>query len=103
MKFAVIKTGGKQYVVSENDEIVIDNLNVDVDATVEFDTLAQGDMEAETIELGKPLLSVKVTGKVLENMKGEKLRVARYKAKTRYRKVTGFRPLLTRVKIVSIA
>ncbi len=103
MKFAVIKTGGKQYVVSENDEIVIDNLNADVDAMVTFDTLAQGDLEAETIEMGKPLLDIKVQGKVVENMKGDKIRVARYKSKTRYRKVTGFRPMLTRVKIVSIA
>ncbi len=102
MKFAVIKTGGKQYVVSENDEIVVDNLNIDVDSNVEFDKLAEGDLENETIELGSPLMESKVTGLVVENMKGDKLRVARYKAKTRYRKVTGFRPMLSRVKIVTV-
>ncbi len=102
MKFAVIKTGGKQYVVSENDEIVVDNLNIDVDSQVEFDTLAQGDLEQDTIELGSPLLDTKVKGLVVENMKGDKIRVARYKAKTRYRKVTGFRPMLSRVKITTV-
>lgn len=102
MKFAVIKTGGKQYVVSENDEVVVDNLNQDVDATIEFEKLAEGDVEAETITLGKPTLPTSVKGKVVENMKGDKIRVARYKSKTRYRKVTGFRPMLSRVKIVSL-
>ncbi len=99
MKFAVIKTGGKQYVVSENDEITVDNLNQDADSVVEFEKLAEGDLEKETIKLGTPTLSSKVKGKVIENVKGEKLRVARFKAKTRYRKVTGFRPQLSRVKI----
>lgn len=102
MKFAVIKTGGKQYVVSENDEVVVDNLNQEVDADIEFEKLAEGDSEAETITLGTPVLATPVKGKVVENMKGDKIRVARFKAKTRYRKVTGFRPMLSRVKIVSL-
>jgi large subunit ribosomal protein L21 len=102
MKFAVIKTGGKQYIVSENDEVVVDNLNQDLDATVEFEKLAEGDSEAETITLGTPVLATSVKGKIVENMKGDKIRVARYKSKTRYRKVTGFRPMLSRVKIVSL-
>lgn len=102
MKFAVIKTGGKQYVVSENDEITVDHLKQDANSIVEFEKLAEGDLEKETINLGKPSLKTKVKGTIVENLKGDKLRVARFKAKTRYRKVTGFRPMLTRVKITSI-
>ena len=102
MKFAVIKTGGKQYVVSENDEITVDNLNQETDAAVEFEKLAEGDLEKETIKLGNPTLKTKVKGTVVENLKGDKIRVARFKAKTRYRKVTGFRPHLSRVKITSV-
>jgi large subunit ribosomal protein L21 len=102
MKFAVIRAGGKQYIVSENEEVVVDNLNQDVNSEVEFERLAEGDLEKETITLGNPVLKAPVKGTLLENLKGEKIRVARYKAKTRYRKVTGFRPMLSRVKIVSI-
>lgn len=102
MKFAVIKTGGKQYIVKENDEIIVDNLNEDVKKTVEFDKLAEGDTEKVAIELGKPLLDSKVKATVVENMKGDKIRVARYKNKTRFRKVTGFRPMLSKVKITSV-
>ena len=102
MKFAVIKTGGKQYVVSENDEITVDNLNQEADSVVEFEKLAEGDFEKDAISLGTPFLKTKAKGKVVDNLKGDKIRVARFKAKTRYRKVTGFRPHLSRVKITSL-
>ena len=102
MKFAVIKTGGKQYLVKKDDEIVIDNLNLEKDSEVAFDTLAEGDDDKNDITIGKPLITTKVKGKVMENMKGDKIRVARYKAKVRSRKVRGFRQSLTRVKITSI-
>lgn len=102
MKFAVIKTGGKQYVVSENDEITVDYLKQDENSEIEFEKLAEGDFEKETISVGTPTLKTKVKATIVENMKGDKLRVARFKAKTRYRKVTGFRPMLSKVKITSI-
>lgn len=103
MKFAVIKTGGKQYLVKENDEIYIDRLGREVNQEVEFETLACGDLEKQEIELGQPTLKSKIKGKVVENLKGEKIRVARFKAKSRYQKVRGFRPYLSRVKILKIA
>ncbi|KXK12302.1 MAG: 50S ribosomal protein L21 [Microgenomates bacterium OLB23] len=102
MKFAVIQTGGKQYVVRKDDEITVDNLNVAQDADVEFETLAEGDDEKNDITLGKPFLTSKVKGKVLENVKGDKIRVARFKSKVRSRKVRGFRAALSRVKITTI-
>ena len=102
MKFAVIKTGGKQYLVKENAEIYVDSLNKKVNDEVELETLARGDLEKVEIELGKPTLTFKVKGKVLENVKGDKIRVARFKAKSRYRKVKGFRPSLSKVRILKI-
>ena len=99
MKFAVIKTGGKQYLVKDQEEILIDNLNVEPKEKVEFETLATGDWEKETIEVGTPFLAKKTVGEVIENLQGDKVRVAKFKAKTRYRKVTGFRHQLTRVRI----
>jgi large subunit ribosomal protein L21 len=102
MKFAVIKTGGKQYIVRENDEIYVDRISADENADIEFDVLATGDAKAGTINIGTPLLKEKAKGKVLKQVKGDKLRVARFKAKVRYRKVRGFRPFLSQVKIISI-
>mgnify|MGYP003393891721 CR=1 FL=1 len=102
MKFAVIRTGGKQYIVAEGDNITIDNLNLPVEADVTFEKLAEGDSEKGDIKLGKPVLPDSVKGKIIEVGKGEKIRVARFKAKTRYRKVTGFRPMLTKVTITSL-
>ncbi len=102
MKFAVIQTGGKQYIVKKDDEITVDNLNLTQDADVEFDTLAEGDDEKNDITLGKPFLNSKVKGKVVENVKGDKIRVARFKSKVRSRKVRGFRASLSKVKIVSL-
>lgn len=99
MKFGVIKTGGKQYLVKDQEEILIDNLNLEPKAKIEFDTLATGDWDAETIEVGNPFLTKKIVGEVMENLQGDKVRVAKFKAKTRYRKVTGFRQQLTKVLI----
>lgn len=102
MKIAVIKTGGKQYVVRKDDEIVVDKLGLENGVSIEFETLAMADVEKATIELGMPVLKEKVKGTVVETVKGEKIRVARFKAKSRYRKVKGFRSQLSKVKIVSI-
>lgn len=102
MKFAVVKTGGRQYLVKENDELYIDRLDQKVDDEVDLDTLACGDLKKEVVELGRPLLPTKVKAKVLENLKGEKLRILRFRAKVRYRRRRGFRPYLTKVKIIQI-
>lgn len=102
MKFAVIRTGGKQYLVRKDDTIVVDNLNLEPNTEIELHTLAEGDDETNEIELGKPLLKTQVKAKVLENVKGEKIRVARYKSKVRSRKVKGFRQALTKVRIISV-
>lgn len=102
MKFAVIKTGGKQYLVSEKEEIYVDRLKEEVGKEVFFETLAVWDSEKEDLNLGKPTLNSQVKGKILENLKGEKIRVARFKAKVRYRRVKGFRPCLSKVKILKI-
>lgn len=101
-KFAVIKTGGKQYLVKENDEVYVDNLGKKKDEEVEFETLAKGELDKEEIELGKPDLKSKVKGRVVENLKADKIRVARFKAKTKQRKVKGFRHQISKVKIVKI-
>lgn len=102
MKYAIIKTGGKQYLVRENDEIVVDYLKEKSGKKVNFETLACWEEEGKNLKIGQPTLEEKVEGKIIENLKGEKIRVARFKAKVRYRRTKGFRPLLSKVKIVKI-
>lgn len=101
-KFAVIKTGGKQYLVKKDDEIVVDRVDTDKSANIEFDTLAMFDTEKNTVEIGAPFLVKKVNGTVVDHVKGDKIRVAKFKAKVRYRKVMGFRSRLTKVKIQKV-
>ncbi len=101
-KFAIIKTGGKQYLVKENDEIVVEKLTNKPTEKLALETLAVFESEKSALQLGTPTLKQKVTAELLETAKGEKLRVARFHAKVRYRKVKGFRPTLSKIKILKI-
>ncbi len=100
VNFAVVKTGGKQYLVRENDVIIVDKLPNKEKSTVELPALAMFDNEGKSLELGMPTLPKAVKAEVVAQVKGDKIRVAKFKAKVRYRKVTGFRPQLTQLKIV---
>ena len=100
--FSVIKTGGKQYLVKEGDEIIVDKLNKKEKENVELETLAIFDEGGEKLELGTPLLKEKTQAQVLEHLKGDKIDILRFKAKVRYRRRKGFRAKLTKIKIVKI-
>ena len=102
MKYAVFKTGGKQYKVSEGDIIEIDKLPLEKNSQVEFDQILLCVSDGKIV-IGEPFLKdIRVVGKVLDQVKGEKIRVAKFKAKARYRRVTGFRARLTSVQIEEI-
>lgn len=101
MKYAVIKTGGKQYRVTEGDVIEVDKLEVK-ENLVTFDNVLLL-VSDEDVQIGKPfVLEAKVKGKLLEQKKGEKIRVAKFKSKVRYRRVAGFRAMLSKVQIEKI-
>lgn len=100
-KFAVVKTGGKQYIVKEGDTLVVDRLSTEPKSNVELETLAVFDEEGN-LELGTPVLTQKASAVVEENSKGEKIRISKFKAKVRYRRTTGFRPSLSKIKITKI-
>jgi len=102
-RLAVIKVGGKQYLVKPGDELFVDHLSSKKDEVIELPALAIIDEEKEEVLLGQPLLKIMIKAKVVEEtVKGDKIRVAKFKAKVRYRKVRGFRPLLTKIKIEKI-
>lgn len=100
-KHAVVLVGGKQFLVKEGDQLIVENLNKEPKDTIELPVLMSFN-EANEVEVGAPELSKKATVEVVENMKGDKIRVSRFKSKVRSRKVRGFRPQLTKIKIVTI-
>jgi len=102
-KIAIIKTGGKQYKIKEKQIIKVEKLDEKVGGKVKFDTLMIADTDGKEMKLGKPSLGDQVEGKVLEQGKGKKISVIKYKSKTRYKRNLGHRQLFTKVEIVSIA
>jgi large subunit ribosomal protein L21 len=99
MKYAVILAGGKQYKVSADQVLEIDKIKAEVGSNYTFDQVLLT-VDGDDVQIGAPYLAnVTVAAKVKEHTKGEKIRVAKFKAKARYRKVQGFRPQLTKVEI----
>ena len=101
MTFAVIKTGGKQYKVAEGDMLKVEKLNHD-GGEIEFKEVLL--VVNGEIKVGKPnVAGAKVTAKIIEDGKGKKKMVFRYKSKTRYRKKKGHRQPYTQVQILKIS
>ena len=99
--YAVIETGGKQYRVQEGDVITVEKLNVEAGDVVTFDNvLVLG--EGKDVKVGTPYLDAAVTATAVENGKGKKVIIFKYKAKKDYRKKQGHRQPYTMVKIESL-
>ena len=100
--FAIVQTGGKQYRVSVGQIIEVDRLPVPVGDTVEIDRVLLV-ADDEKIKVGNPVVEgAKVIAEVVRESKGPKIRVFKYKPKTRYRKTIGHRQLLTLLAIKRI-
>ena len=99
--YAISETGGKQYRVQEGDVITVEKLNAAVGETVCFDhVLVLG--EGEGIQVGTPYVGTAVEGKVVEEGKGKKVIIFKYKAKKDYRKKQGHRQPYTMVEITGL-
>jgi large subunit ribosomal protein L21 len=115
---AVIRTGGRQYLVSPGDKIKIEKVEPSYakasegkEGEIEFtDVLlvaysleGLAKQKDKKIEIGKPMIkNAKVVGKILEQGKGKKVVIYKYKSKKRYSKKTGHRQLYTEVEIKDI-
>ena len=103
MSYAIIQITGKQFKVSEGDTITTDRIT---DKTVGEimtvnDVLLIADEKSSTV--GTPTVSgAEVTLEVVEHAKGEKIRVSKYKSKSKYRKTMGHRQLQTYLKVIKI-
>src|SRR5262245_38186857 len=108
-KYAVIKSGGHQFLVSEGQTVTVNKMVTESEKKADgkpekiiFDQVLLV-KDGNKVEIGKPNLDAKVEGEILGNFKGKKIRVSKYKAKTGYRKTIGFRSQLTKVKINTIS
>jgi len=102
MKYAVIKHGGTQYLVSEGDQLVVNRLAEKEGEKIKINEVLLL-VNEDKVTLGKPLVKeASVNAKIMKHFKGEKVRVAKFKAKTGYRRVTGFRSQLTLIEVEKI-
>jgi large subunit ribosomal protein L21 len=101
--FAVIKTGGKQYLVKEGDVLTVEKLDVEAGKTVSFEVLLIADEDGSNVQMGTPQLAQSASGEVVAHGRAEKISVVKYKPKVRYKKRVGHRQPFTKVKITKIS
>lgn len=100
--YAIIRTGGKQYRVSEGDVLNVEKLNVEEGQEVVFDEVLTIVNDGD-VKVGAPTVAgAKVTAKVAKQGKADKIFVFKYRAKSNYRKRQGHRQPFTQVEITSI-
>jgi large subunit ribosomal protein L21 len=99
--YAILSHGGRQYRVSAGDRLIVDRLEAEVGSVVALEPvlLTGGD---GTTGLGKDLDGVRVAVTVIAHPRGRKLRIFKYKAKKRSRKMAGYRSNLTELRVESI-
>ena len=99
--YAIIATGGKQYKVAEGDIIKLEKLGVEAGEKVTFDQVLL--VSGDDVKVGAPTVDgASVEADVIDNVKGKKVIVYKYKRKTGYHKKNGHRQQLTAVKITKI-
>lgn len=101
--YAVIKTGGKQYRVAAGDRLNVETLPVEPGSAIEFEhvlMLAEGD----AVDVGAPFIAgARVTAKVIEHGRGDKVRIVKFKRRKHYKRQMGHRQNYTRVEITGVA
>lgn len=102
--YAVITTGGKQYLVTEGQKVKVEKLELEPGATLTLDCLLVSDKDGNDVKVGTPLVpGGKVTAKVLVQGRADKISVVKYKRKVRYRRNVGHRQPFTEIQIETIA
>ncbi len=99
--YAIIKTGGKQYCAEVGKKLSVEKLDAEVGAEVTFDQVLF--VGGDNVQVGQPTVAnATVTAKVLEQGKGAKIRIFKYKAKSNYRRRQGHRQPFTKVEVTGI-
>lgn len=101
--YAVVKTGGKQYKVKEGQTLKVEKLEAQPGASLDLEVLLVADEDGKNVKVGTPNVSgAKVTAKVVEHGRAAKIRVVKYKPKSRYTRVNGHRQPFTALTVESI-
>ncbi len=101
--YAIVETGGKQYRVQPGDTIAVERLPGEPGETLDLDRVLLIGGDGERARVGAPgVAGAVVRAEVVEHARGEKIIVFRYKSKVRYRRKTGHRQALTRLRITDI-
>jgi large subunit ribosomal protein L21 len=101
--YAIVETGGKQYRVSPGDTIAVERLSGEPGETLDLERVLLIGGDGEEARIGAPgVAGAIVRAEVVEHLRGEKLIIFRYKSKVRYRRKTGHRQSLTRLRISDI-
>ncbi len=100
--YAIIESGGKQYRVEPGAIVALERIPGDVGSQVELDRVLLVS-DGATVKVGKPTLSgAKVISRIVAQTRGEKIDVFKFKKRKKYRRKTGHRQELTRVRIAEI-
>lgn len=100
--YAIFKTGGKQYRVTEGDSITVEKLEAAEGDTVTFEEVLTVVNDAD-VKIGTPTVTgAKITAKVEKQDKAKKILIFKYKAKSNYRRRQGHRQPYTKIKIEKI-
>ena len=102
--FAVVEIGGRQYKVVKDEVIEVEKLDSEAGKSIDFDkVLIVSEEDGKNAKIGQPYLEgASVSAKVVENFKGEKIRVFKFTPKKRYKKTQGHRQTYTRLEITGI-
>jgi large subunit ribosomal protein L21 len=99
--YAVFRTGGKQYRVSEGDKVRVEMLAGKVGDTLDFSEILM--IGGEKVAIGKPLVQgAKLSAEIVAHDRAKKIQVYRFKRRKGYRRKTGHRQWFTELKVLSI-
>jgi large subunit ribosomal protein L21 len=99
--YVVIKLGTSQHKVSLGDSVTTDRLQDEIGKSLTLNEVLMS-VDGDTVQVGAPTLQIPVVLEVISHTKGEKVRVHKFKAKSRYNLTRGSRAYLTTLKVVSI-
>lgn len=99
-KYAVIQLGSHQYLISENQLIEVEKIPGKKGSVLTFGKAML--LKDKKIALGAPEIKVKIKAEIVDQFKDKKIKVAKFRAKSRYRRVKGHRQEKTKIKILKI-